>query len=142
MLYPAGNYWPEKITSIVDEDTLIWIENHLYLINLSPRTNDYDVLADTSIDNSGAQRLAEAAEATWESIVNKDLTSLGASMRESFEAQVAMFPHMINPYIQNQIDNYKPKALGWKISGAGGGGYLVLFAAHPIKNGIRLKIRR
>jgi cytidyltransferase-like protein len=142
MLYLAGNYWPEKITSLVDEDTLAWLEKHLYLINLSPRNNDYDVLADTAIDISGAQRLAEAAEAVWESIVSKDLKALGASMRKSFEAQVAMFPHMINPYIQNQMNQYKSKALGWKISGAGGGGYLVLVADHPIKNGIGLKIRR
>ena len=32
--------------------------------------------------------------------------------------------------------------VAWKISGAGGGGYLVLVSDHPIKNGIQIKIRR
>ena len=47
-----------------------------------------------------------------------------------------MFPNMVNPYIQEQIDFYKSECLGWKISGAGGGGYLVLIAEQPIKNGM------
>jgi len=53
-----------------------------------------------------------------------------------------MFPHMVNPYILEQICFYEPEALGWKISGAGGGGYLVLVSDHPIKNAIQVSIRR
>lgn len=142
ILYPAGNYWPEKITSQTDEQTLIWIEQHLYLINLSPRESGYDVLSDTKIDVNGARLLAEAADEVWDAIGSKDLKAFGTGIRNSFDAQVAMFPHMVNPYIRQQIDNYAPEALGWKISGAGGGGYLVLVADHPITNGIQLKIRR
>jgi len=140
--YPAGNYWPERINSVTDQETLNWIESHLYLINLSPREGGYNVLSDTKIDETGARELAEAAVEVWQAIEVKDLKAFGKGIRRSFEAQVAMFPHMVNPYIEEQIRFYEPEALGWKISGAGGGGYLVLVADHPIKNGIQLKIRR
>ncbi len=140
--YPQGNYWPNQITSVTDEDTLTWIEKHLWLINLSPRQNDYNVLSDTVINTEGAQRLAEATEEVWNAIAHQDLKSFGNGIKKSFEAQVAMFPHMVNPHILDQINYYEPFALGWKISGAGGGGYLVLVSDQPIKNGIQLRIRR
>lgn len=140
--YPLENYWPKQITSVTDENTLIWIEQHLWLINLSPRESGYNVLSDTKINKEGAQRLADAAEGVWKAISDRDLAAFGKSVRKSFEAQVAMFPHMVNPYILEQIKFYEPEALGWKISGAGGGGYLVLVSDHSIKNGIQLKIRR
>lgn len=140
--YPLENYWPKQITSVTDENTLNWIEQHLWLINLSPRQSGYNVLSDTNINKEGAQRLADAAEGVWKAISDSDLAAFGESVRKSFEAQVAMFPHMVNTYILEQIKFYESEALGWKISGAGGGGYLVLVSDHPIKNGIQLKIRR
>ncbi len=140
--YPREKYWPNQITSVTDENTLEWIEQHLWLINLSPRDNGYNVLSDTKIDTKGAQLLADAAEEVWKAIADKDLKAFGAGVKKSFEAQIAIFPHMINPYILEQIKFYESQALGWKISGAGGGGYLVLVSDHPIRNGLQLKIRR
>jgi cytidyltransferase-like protein len=140
--YPSGDYWPNQIISVTDEKTLAWIEQHLWLINLSPRESGYNVLSDTQINEESAQLLADAAEGVWKAIADKDLIAFGAFVKKSFQAQIAMFPYMVNPYIIEQISFYERKALGWKISGAGGGGYLVLVADHPIKNGIQLKIRR
>ena len=46
----------------------------------------------------------------------------------SFEAQISMFPAMIQPGVQNYINHYSAMndVLAWKMPGAGGGGYLAL----------------
>jgi len=78
----------------------------------------------------------------YEAIKSKDLQLFGTSFRESFEAQVAMFPHMVNPDILEIIETYKNEALGWKLSGAGGGGYLVIVSDKPVQNAIQIRIVR
>ena len=62
-----------------------------------------------------------------------------------FEAQVEMFPSMMQPGVQEYIDLYKEKALAWKMSGAGGGGYLALVCRNQASmpaEAVRIKIRR
>lgn len=138
----AGEYWPEKITSQQDEAILRWLENHLYLVPLGPREGDYDVFKDRDIVAPKVAALAAAADACWHAILKMALADFGRRMRESFEAQVALFPHMSSPAIQNMIEQYASHALGWKLSGAGGGGYLVLVAEKPLDGTLKLAIRR
>lgn len=138
--YAKGEYWPESINSVTNPDILEFIEKHLYFITLSPRIGEFDVLSETIINQTNAQKLADAAINCWEAIQKQDLKNFGKTMRESFEAQVAMFPRMVNQTILNIIEPYKNIALGWKLSGAGGGGYLVLVSEKPIKNAIQIRI--
>jgi len=138
----AGEYWPRKITSVTDEAIIQFLERSLHLIPLGPRPGDFDVLADTDINTEKAKRLSEATERCWEAILARDVVSFGEAVRQSFEAQVAMFPNMTSPHITNLIQSYQNRALGWKLSGAGGGGYLVLIADDPIPHAIKLCIRR
>jgi cytidyltransferase-like protein len=140
--YNRENYWPDSIESETDNEILEFIENHLWFITLSPRIGDFDVLSDTNINQPNAKNLAGAALKCWEAIKNRDLQQFGTAFRESFEAQVAMFPHMVNPDILEIIETYKNEALGWKLSGAGGGGYLVLVSDKPVKNAIQIRIVR
>lgn len=137
-----GGYWPTRIEHRLDEPLLRFVENALNLIPLGPRYADFDVLADTVINRDNAKALADAASAHWASILNRDIASFGCSMRDGFEAQVAMFPHMMNERIEALIDEYRDRALGWKLSGAGGGGYLILVSDKPIPGAVRVVVRR
>ena len=140
--YGSEKYWPDTIESVTDPDILSFIENHLWFITLSPRIGDFDVLANTNITTEKAKALADAAEKCWTAIQKKDLKQFGLALRESFDAQVAMFPHMVNNDILNILKNYKDQALGWKLSGAGGGGYLVMVSEKKIPNSIQIRIAR
>lgn len=137
-----NDYWPSKIESRLDDDLLKWIEQRIWMIPLYPRKSDFDVLADTRIDERGAKALSLAAEELWNSLMKKDARTVGEAFTRSFEAQISMFPNMVNAEILEQIEHYKQAALGWKISGAGGGGYLILFSETPIDKAIQIRIRR
>ena len=140
--YESGQYWPSEITKLTDQATLEFIEKHLWFITLSPRGNNFDVLSGTNINPGNAKALADAANDVWQSIRKKNLKTFGEAFRKSFEAQIAMFPNMVNSSILEQLEEYKPISLGWKLSGAGGGGYLVLVSDKPIPNAIQIRIRR
>ena len=63
-------------------------------------------------------------------------------MRRAFESQIAMFPNMMNSMVGELIEQYRSCSYGWKLSGAGGGGYLIFVSDQPIENAIRILIRR
>jgi cytidyltransferase-like protein len=137
-----GEYWPAKIDSIQDEKTLQFVEQSLYLIPLGMRRDDYDVLANTYINSEIAKRFSEVTECCWEAMMAHDRPGFGRYIRAAFEAQTAMFPNMVTPMVKELIDRYQDQAIGWKLSGAGGGGYLILVAEKPIPNAVRIFIRR
>lgn len=138
----AGHYWPHHITCVHESDILDFLEQHLYLIPLEPRDMDYDVLDDTRVSDRGAQALADAANHCWEAILNRDLASFGQAFREAFEAQISMFPNMVDDHIMEIIHGYRKDAIGWKLSGAGGGGYIILVAEKPVAGAFQIRIRR
>jgi len=138
----AGEYWPTSIERLQDELALQFVENALYLVTLGPRHAEYDVLADTRITPERAKALADPTEVCWQAIQERDIQAFGRSIRESFDAQIAMFPNMMNDSVARLIEKYRDVALGWKLSGAGGGGYLILVSDHPIENAVRVIARR
>ena len=141
-MYYQNGYWPTRIINRLDGSLLHFVENALYLVPLGPRHDDYDVLCDTVFDSGRAKALADAAEGHWESILKQDIDAFGHTMREGFEAQLAMFPHMMNDRVAALIEEYRDRALGWKLSGAGGGGYLILVSGKPIADAVRVIARR
>jgi len=140
--YYEGAYWPSHIEHRLDEPLLHFVESSLYLVSLGPRIVDYDVFENNIFNHEHAKALADAAENHWDAILNQDILRFGCTMRESFEAQVAMFPNMMNDSVNALIDEYRNIALGWKLSGAGGGGYLILVSERPVSGAIRVIARR
>ena len=140
--YSEDSYWPSSFETIEDESILQWLENNLHLIPLDPRQQDYNVLANTNIDKEGASALADAAIGCWKAIQEKNIQQFGKYFLDSFHAQIAMFPNMVDSITNEIIEKYKHLAHGHKLSGAGGGGYLILVSDQPIDNAIQIKIRR
>ena len=140
--YYEGEYWPSHIERVVDELSLQFVENALYLMTLGPRHAEFDVLSDTRITREGAKALADATDGCWDAILGRNIEKFGHYFRQSFEAQITMFPHMMNDTVARLIKQYQDVALGWKLSGAGGGGYLILVSDTPIKDAVRVIARR
>lgn len=143
-----NHFWPEKIETCQDEAVLSWLENHLVMIPMEPRRPGCSVVEGKDITEPKVKALAKAADDCWNAILAKDLGAFAAAYRASFDAQVAMFPAMIQGCVQDYIDKFRDEVLAWKLPGAGGGGYLACVVddvqafmnAHP--EAIRLTIRR
>ena len=141
--YYEGHYWPVKIESCHDEAILDWLENHICLVPMFPRRPGCSVVEGKDITPEKVSRLTDAAERCWHAIMARDLGGFAEAFRDSFNAQIAMFPAMMQPGVQEYIDQWSPKALAGKMLGAGGGGYLALVTDRIPDDGvIRIKIRR
>ena len=120
------------------------------MIPMEPRKPGCSVIEGKDITETKVKDLAKAAEDCWNAIIHKDLKAFAEAYKASFNAQVAMFPAMIQGCVQSYIDNYSAleDVLAWKMPGAGGGGYLAIvvkdaetFATKHIEV-IKLTIRR
>ena len=141
--YYDGHYWPSRIESCHDEKTLSWLEEHICLVEMFPRRPGCSVVEGKDITPEKVSRLTEAASRCWDAIMDKDLGRFATAFRDSFEAQVSMFPAMMQPGVQDFIDRWRDKALAWKMLGAGGGGHLALVVDRlPEEGAIPIKIRR
>ena len=127
---------------------------------MEPRRPGCSVVEGKDITPEKVKALADAADVCWKAILAHDLDAFAAAYRASFEAQIAMFPGMVNPSIngviepeasvQPMIDRYShmEEVLAWKMPGAGGGGYLALVVKDSLKfaenhdEAIHLQIRR
>lgn len=148
--YYDNHFWPEKIETCEDEKILSWLESHLCMIPMDPRRPGCSVVEGKDINELKVKALASAASRCWDAIMDMDLDAFASAYAASFDAQVAMFPAMIQGCVQSYIDKYgaMDEVLAWKMPGAGGGGYLACVVrdaasfceAHP--EAISLKIRR
>lgn len=143
-----NRFWPEKIETCYNEGVLGWLESHLVMIPMLPRSPECSVVEGKDITETKVKALAQAADDCWTAIMLKNLPAFAKAYADSFQAQVAMFPAMIQGSVPAYIERYKDLVLAYKMPGAGGGGYLACvvedaatFAAtHP--EAIRLTIRR
>jgi cytidyltransferase-like protein len=141
--YYDKHYWPEKIESCQDEKILSWLEQHICLIPMFPRPAGCSVIEGCKITEEGVKALSSAAADCWNAIMNMDLQAFAKSYQASFEAQIAMFPAMMSYKVAEYIDQYRDKVLAWKMSGAGGGGYLaVVYDGEKPEAGVPIAIRR
>ena len=133
-----NGFWPESIESKTDDETLSFVADHLYLIALPPRRKGYDAKAQCNINAESAAKLAAASERCWQAILDRDVKAWGNAAKESFAAQLEMFPAMLTPEMSAAIEEYKDQVYGWKITGCGGGGYLILISDKVIDSALKV----
>lgn len=139
--YDKGKYWPSKFETISDPEIIRWLEERLSMVMLWPRPVNFNVLSDTHISTSNVKKLTTAADYAWDGLLCRDIKKFSKGFLDSFNAQVRMFPKMVTTEIEKALSQYKNKALAWKLSGAGGGGYLIIISEKEIPNSFRVKIR-
>ena len=143
-----NRFWPEKIETCYDDGVLSWLENHLVMIPMEPRKAGCSVVEGKDITEPKVKALAKAADDCWNAILARDLERFASAYKASFEAQVAMFPAMIQGSVPSYIEKYEKLVMAYKMPGAGGGGYLACVAsdaetfAKEHEEAIRLTIRR
>lgn len=140
-----GRYWPDRIESCHNEETLTWLERHIVLVPMFPRRPGCSVVEGKDITPDKVRALTDAADRCWDAIMRRDLGDFAEAFRDSFNAQTAMFPAMMQPGVAECIDAIRDKALAWKMLGAGGGGHLALVLpdnAELAPDMIPIKIRR
>lgn len=137
-----GRYWPESIETVHDEEILSWLESHLCVVPMFPRRKGCSVVEGKDITPEKVKALTEAADRCWNAILAKDIDGFAKAFLDSFHAQIAMFPAMMQPGVEEYIDRWKDKALAWKMLGAGGGGNLLLVVDRIPEGAIPIKIRR
>lgn len=142
--YYDGHYWPSRIESCHDEEILSWLESHVCLVPMFPRRPGCSVVDGKDITPAKVKDLTEAADRCWAAIMERNLGAFASAFMDSFNAQVAMFPAMMQPGVQEHIDRWSGKALAWKMLGAGGGGHLALVMESIPEDDsvIPIKIRR
>lgn len=141
--YYDGTYWPSRIESCHDEATLSWLESHLCVVPMFPRRQGYSALEGKNITPEHVAELAAAASDCWEAIMKRDIHAFAKAFQASFNAQIAMFPAMMAEGVKEYVDRYSTQSLAHKMTGAGGGGYLVLVIDGPLPDGAHpITIRR
>lgn len=141
--YYNNQYWPHKIESVHDEKILSWLESHVCLVPMFPRRPNVNILEGKDITRDKVKALADAAERCWDAILARDLDAFANAYTDSFNAQVTMFPAMMQPGVEEFIDRCKAAgAMAWKMCGAGGGGHLAIVVDNVPEFAIPVKIRR
>ena len=143
--YYDGHYWPSRVESCHDPEILDWLEAHVVLVPMFPRRPGCSVVEGKDITPEKVRELTDAASRCWDAIMERDITAFADAFRDSFDAQVAMFPGMMQPGVAEYIERYRDRALAWKMLGAGGGGHLALVVPDGFELSpemIPIKIRR
>ena len=133
-----NGYWPVSIESDCSDETLKYIREHLYLLPLQPRQPGFDVFAGKNITAGSVRKLAESAEQCWKAIRERDTASWGKATSLCLEAQLELFPAMATGELRKMIDKYRNQVCGCKMTGCGGGGYMILISEKPVPNALQV----
>jgi len=140
--YYDNGYWPQRIQSLTNVETLRWLEEHLSLYPLRSRQPGYDPLGGKKLKGKTVQILAQASAQCKSAIQTQSVAGLSESFLLCVQAQKMLFPAMFPPQILLEINQLQAAGhfRGWKFTGCGGGGWLLLVDVAELPGVIPLKI--
>lgn len=121
--YYTGQYWPDTIHTKKDQHTAEWIQNHLVLVALKCRPQEYDPLAQQHITIQWVKMLADAGEDCWQGIEHKDLSLFSRGLTNTHVAWRHLLPLTSSNEINSALSHYMSQTgvRGASTSGSGGG---------------------
>lgn len=134
-----GQYWPERIDSITDEQTCNWLERSLVLVELFERPDGYDPLLQKNITVEGVKRLGAAGNLCWEAILDRDIRKLGHALTETHKSWAEILPLTTNDRIEAELNKYPCHG---RVTSGCGGGYIVMATEEDIPGGFHPRVRR
>jgi hypothetical protein len=138
-LYYNGGYWPSRIDSLTDAESVVWLERVFHLIPLKPRPEAYDPIREKTLTQEWVKFLGEAGNMCWESILKHDVNGLGSSLLQTLTAWQQLLPCTVLPETLALIEKYRNYP-GLLFSGSGGG-YLMVISERPIEGALKVSIR-
>ena len=139
-----GRYWPDAISFNTDPDLVKWLEKWVKLFRLPPRKDGYDPYSGHNITSEGVARLAKSSEMCIQAIRERNPIDLGSALSECLKAQLKIFPAMFGAQanVCGNIYTEQNGLLGWKFTGAGGGGYMIMIIEENLPELIKITVRR
>lgn len=134
----AGDLLPDEHEALTDEDSLMFLQEHVFLLELSPRKEGYNAFYDAHIEYKPVKAVCKASKMCWEAIKNKDIQELGDALNMCHDAHSKLFPLIETNGVKEVIEKYRPICAGCRMGAGGGGGYLVIISDHYIDGTIRI----
>lgn len=140
--YDRQTFQPSNTQEIVDEKTLRWVENHVYLKHAWQRPDQCIVkVRDDHPDfEHFCDQMNRASLGCWEAIKTHDIELLADSVGSSHHAQKSVVENHCPAELADFID--REGALAAMVMGAGGGGYVAFVAEAPPADAIHFRIKR
>lgn len=131
--------WADTIETISDQESLQFIKDHVFLIQLHPRIYDFSVFNRPTISPYPVNFIAQSSEMCWEAIKERNVEKLGEAMNMCYKNQVAIFPLIETDEVFEARNKLRSSVYGSKLTGAGGGGYLIVIADTPPENALQIE---
>lgn len=77
-----GGYFPVHVESNTDPQLARWLEDHIYMVPVTPRPFGYDPLVTQNLDPEWIRRLGQTGKDCFDAILAGDAAALGCSMND------------------------------------------------------------
>ena len=140
-LYYSGGYWPERIESTTSSEICDWLSDVLHLVPLSPRPEGYDPLKIMHLEKPLVRELGEAGDACWESILRKDVNSLGKSLTNTLLSWKKILPLTVPDRVMKELETKYFVEYPGAITSGSGGGYIIVASDKEVEGAIKISVR-